>query len=307
MQKIETKIKAILDNDKNNSSCAKHIIDLLKVQPEVQELNFWPYQDGIPIGARGAQVMAEVLKENQTVRKLTLTKNDISDKEVKMLSEALRVNQTLHYLELGGNLITCNGAKVLSEALKVNQTLSELYLRRNKIGDQGVEALSEALKLNRGLSVLDLTDCSFDTIGAKALSDALRITPSLKHLYLTENLSKCDKYSHEGYQALVEGIRSNSSLSIYRGPGEVNRSYWGFFTPNEKKRIDFILRLLMSLSGMTRNQDPIPFDVTALILNHLPWRMKQEEKEKELFCENIIERYKTLREQQQKKFQKISD
>ncbi|CAF1357085.1 unnamed protein product, partial [Didymodactylos carnosus] len=62
------------------------------------------------------------------------------------LAKALKVNNTLTRLVLRNNQISDRGAEALAEALKVNNTLTRLVLGSNRIFDRGGEALAEALK-----------------------------------------------------------------------------------------------------------------------------------------------------------------
>ncbi|CAF1450791.1 unnamed protein product, partial [Didymodactylos carnosus] len=85
-------------------------------------------------------------KVNNTLTKLDLGVNRISEKGGEALAEALKVNNTLTQLDLGYNEITDRGGEALAEALKVNNTLTKLDLGVNRISEKGGEALAEALK-----------------------------------------------------------------------------------------------------------------------------------------------------------------
>ena len=105
--------------------------------------------DGIIIG--------ELLKTNNTIKKLTLSHNYIAD--VESIGEGLKSNNTLTTLKLHNNNIT--NVQSIGEGLKTNKTLKYLTLRNNNITD--VQSIIEALKTNNTLKILHLFNNPFSS------------------------------------------------------------------------------------------------------------------------------------------------
>lgn len=131
------------------------------------------------IGDEGARALAETLKTNSALTKLSIPSNSIGDVGAKALAEALKSNSALTTLDLEGNLIGDEGAMALAEVLKSNGVLTALDLEGNLIGDEGAMALAAALKSNgvrsNGVAALDLEGNSYGHESARAL-DAARAT-----------------------------------------------------------------------------------------------------------------------------------
>jgi Ran GTPase-activating protein (RanGAP) involved in mRNA processing and transport len=122
------------------------------------------------ITQRGASILADGLRKNNTLISLKLNGNQMSDKGVFAIAKALETaNKTLETLDLGSNDITDQGAIYLAEMLKTNTALTNLDLSINRIGERGVRHLVGALDGdNKGLKRLSLrtnksiTDSSVD-------------------------------------------------------------------------------------------------------------------------------------------------
>ena len=132
----------------------------------------------------GCIEIAKLLPGNQhnqfgELRRLSLTKNQITDEAVQHLSTALtHTNCKLNTLYLGRNNITDEGVKHLSTALThTNCKLNSLNLGVNNITDKGVKYLFKALThTNCKLNSLDLADNNITDKGVKYLFTALTHT-----------------------------------------------------------------------------------------------------------------------------------
>ena len=132
----------------------------------------------------GCNEIAKLLPGNEhnqfgELRRLSLTKNQITDEAVKHLSTALTHTKCkLNTLYLSRNNITDEGVKHLSKALThTNCKLSSLNLGVNNITDKGVKYLFKALThTNCKLNSLDLADNNITDKGVKYLFTALTHT-----------------------------------------------------------------------------------------------------------------------------------
>lgn len=111
------------------------------------------------ITSKGASIIALGLQNNQTLQKLWLDSNNISDIGVHSLSKILSENNSsLKMLGLNSNNITDEGAKHLAEMLQRNQILTLLRLTHNSLTDRGVQYLINALEHhNNILESIDLS------------------------------------------------------------------------------------------------------------------------------------------------------
>ena len=90
------------------------------------------------IGAVGARALAESLSgHNDSLKVLVLWDNDIGDDGAQALAQMLKKNTTLEKLSLGKCGVGDRGARALSEALKENFALKSLYLYSNPFPTMG--------------------------------------------------------------------------------------------------------------------------------------------------------------------------
>ena len=143
-----------LTDNKVGDEGVKAVADTLLTYQCLEELDL----GGNEIFDEGAISIAAVLriKENNTLKALSLYRNEIGDKGVKALADALLTNHCLEDLNLDDNIVSDEGAIAIAAALRVNSTLKELYLDVNRISDKGAISIAFSLKLNRSLKYLNL-------------------------------------------------------------------------------------------------------------------------------------------------------
>ena len=123
--------------------------------------------------------LAEAMRVNTTLTKLSLSRSNIGDAGATSLAEAMKVNATLTQLDLWNDNIGAAGAASLAEAMKVNTTLTQLDLEQNDIGDAGAASLAEAMKVNTTLTQLDLKKNDIGDAGAASLAEAMKVNTTL--------------------------------------------------------------------------------------------------------------------------------
>lgn len=123
------------------------------------------------LGDEGALIIAEVLRVNKRLTRLSLASNHIGPVGVKAVADALS-QSPLELLDLGfarsttavgavGNRMTNEGAFILAKALCTNTTLKSLHVLHNSIGRPGIQALTDSLKQNKTLTALNVTQYGF--------------------------------------------------------------------------------------------------------------------------------------------------
>jgi hypothetical protein len=120
---------------------------------------------------------------NSSLKRLTLSSNNLRDADLCALAQVLRSNSSeVTHLDLSGNgIFSWPGMADLSAALAVNTSLTTLDLSLNKLGVDTIDKLAEALCHNKTLRTLQLQgNDAFRTIaGAKALLAAVWESPGL--------------------------------------------------------------------------------------------------------------------------------
>ncbi|XP_053315890.1 leucine-rich repeat-containing protein 34 [Spea bombifrons] len=158
--------------------------------------------------------IAKMLKVNNTLRELHLSKHEMTDFGVQRLCEALHENSTLKYLDLSCNKITRDGVACLAELLKTNTTLEILDLTSNRMEDDGAIYLGEALRLhNRHLKALSIVSNNITGKGIKALAASIKANESLQYIYVWGN--KLDEEACVAFSDLLyTGRLSPSSTDV---------------------------------------------------------------------------------------------
>ena len=132
----------------------------------------------------------------------------ISSRGAEILAEILKKNDTLIIFNIGYNNIGDNGAFALAKALTNNSKLITLELIQNNIGDKGVIALAETLKTNDSLKKINLSCNNIDVKGATELANALT-NSKLTNLLLYDNLFDKRPFGEKNIKDLIRKNRQN--------------------------------------------------------------------------------------------------
>jgi len=125
-----------------------------------------------------------MLKNTTTLKQLNLWSCGITVQEAAAISEKTKTN-TLEKLNVGANNLSDDGVKLISEVLSSKTcNLQSLHINDNKIGPLGIGAIAQALLLNKSLLVLNMTNNEVGQEGAVALADAIMINETLEELLL---------------------------------------------------------------------------------------------------------------------------
>ncbi|XP_053150443.1 leucine-rich repeat-containing protein 45 [Hemicordylus capensis] len=130
---------------------------------------------GNNLRAVGAEALGKLLRQNKSIRSLTLEWNNLGvwEESFALFCAGLGANSSLQRLDLRNNQINHQGAGELSMALKNNSTLQELDLRWNNIGLLGGRALLNCLHSNRALRQLELAGNNVPSDILKAVDQAM--------------------------------------------------------------------------------------------------------------------------------------
>jgi Ran GTPase-activating protein (RanGAP) involved in mRNA processing and transport len=157
--------------------------------------------------AEGITAIADALRVNGGLTKVSLAKNQLGEEGTKAICEALEQNKTLKELDISGemfgksNIGGTAGMKHVAKMLCVNGGLTSLNLSENQLCGlnafgkgtytaEGITAIADALRVNGALTSLDLSNnqlCGLDRFGLgtftaegiTAIADALRVNGAL--------------------------------------------------------------------------------------------------------------------------------
>ncbi|XP_071998950.1 leucine-rich repeat-containing protein 34 isoform X1 [Engystomops pustulosus] len=159
--------------------------------------------------------IAQMLKVNNTLQEIHLSKHEMTDSGVERLCEALQENKTLRYLDLSCNKITRDGVKCLAELLKNNTTLEILDLTSNRMEDEGAMYLAEAIhSYNSSLKALAIVSNNITGQGLKALAAATKQNKGLEYIYIWGNV--LDEDACMAFSDLLYSGRLNASTTDVR-------------------------------------------------------------------------------------------
>lgn len=174
------------------------------------------YLTGNRISYQSLSILTHALYNNQTLKELDLSDNQICDRGVEILTDLLLGDRcAVEKIHLGSNGITDRGADYLSNMLKKNRSLTHLMLNRNYIGNAGVHLLSSVLTAeNRWLEVLSLSFNHLVTDQCvESLIAMLKQNSTLKGLDL-----KCCNISEGSNQRLRRVIETKEHFELYTNP-----------------------------------------------------------------------------------------
>lgn len=154
---------------------------------------------------------ANVLASSNHLMLLRLSYSSLGDAAVRALAESLKVNKGLKKLSLMSVGITAKGAQALADMLIQNSTLLELYLSDDPIGDEGGIALAHALRRNKSLRILLVDFAHIGNSCGRHLAESLRHNKALTQLYLEGN-----EFSDDTKNLLVESAKANAVMDVLR-------------------------------------------------------------------------------------------
>lgn len=104
-----------------------------------------------------AIIIAQILKKNDsTVKRLDLARNQITDDGAKALAQMLATNSTLEYLNLESNMISEKGGAAFGRTVQENSSLQYLNLMYNSIPSTRQQDLRDIWQATSGRGQLGL-------------------------------------------------------------------------------------------------------------------------------------------------------
>ncbi|NXD93433.1 LRC45 protein, partial [Chaetorhynchus papuensis] len=141
------------------------------------------------LSEEGVRLLLHGLCSNTTVKSLDLKGNNLRTMGAEALGKLLRQNKSIRSLTLEWNSLGMweEGFSFFCQGLRANNFLQRLDLRNNQINHQGAEELAMALTQNTSLQELDLRWNNIGLLGGRALLNCLHSNKTLKRLELAGN------------------------------------------------------------------------------------------------------------------------
>lgn len=238
-------------------------------------------------------MIMEVLRNNQSIRKLDLSRCDFGDEGMKGIAKVLQSNHAarLRTLSICDNgYIGLEGFKALAIAFAQNSSLHDLNLSHCNLGDVGFIALMIGLSQNSFLRAINLEDCHIGDEGGKAVAKVLKCnTSSLFDLYLMGN-----DFGRESFIEIAEALHLNThlkKLSLHHSLPSTMGIFWVAF--NDALRHNFSLQeFCLYFDGEASNDYKISID-QSLAVNRKLGPVKAEIIKTDVFPRRIFPRLKT--------------
>uniref|UniRef100_A0A8C3MS34 Leucine rich repeat containing 45 n=1 Tax=Geospiza parvula TaxID=87175 RepID=A0A8C3MS34_GEOPR len=208
----------------------------------------------------GAEALGKLLRQNKSIRSLTLEWNSLGmwEEGFSFFCQGLRANNFLQRLDLRNNQINHQGAGELAIALTQNNSLQELDLRWNNIGLLGGRALLNCLHSNKTLKRLELAGNNVPGDILKAVEQALNHNQD-REAILSEAQNQVN-------------ILSKEVLSL---KDEKNKQFMDFVDTVDKQKEERARSEKMSVARVSQLQEAL--DEQYSIMNSLKTKLQMTE------------------------------
>jgi Ran GTPase-activating protein (RanGAP) involved in mRNA processing and transport len=159
---------------------------------------------------------------------IDLSCNNICDKGAEWIADVIKQNNTLEEIFLSRNNVGDEGAKWIADAIKENSMLRAISLCGNNIGDEGVKWIAKGLEMNRRLCFIDMAEnyaigekkfylefmryVGLACNGFECIAQALEKNKSLETLILNEKWVSHNKSRYDSIQQMLENNKNERIL-----------------------------------------------------------------------------------------------
>lgn len=166
---------------------------------------------GNALGRNAISAIGEMLVINQTLEKVNISKNDLTDHDVEVMLNCLHRKNGLKDLDLSNNILCDQSATRLSNVLEKNFVLEKLSVASNQLEATGLKAMQPGLRKNKTLLTLNISWNYLHDAGAEILGEIIAENRSLTEISACGNL-----FSALAANWLAKGVASNSKLKFLR-------------------------------------------------------------------------------------------
>jgi hypothetical protein len=197
-------------NLKDNRLSEKGLTSILG-KLEINKIKYLCLSDN-HISLKVVQQISEILLDPKcNIRHLILESTKITDQAGVFIYEALALNNSVTRLSLARNSLTEASCKTLGSMLSLNHVLKKLDLHWNQLKASGILEIFEGLQKNCKLKELDLSwnlmSRGLDEVSTRRIAEILTGLGKLKHLDLSSNYLGANSCA-----VFAEGLRDNHVL-----------------------------------------------------------------------------------------------
>lgn len=204
----------LFSKDWLGDSHAKYLAKLLAINVS---LTFVGFRECRNLGDSGIVALAEALRQNKSITKLTLESTGCGDRGAKALARALLDSESMSRLDLNYCKISDVGATALAEALALNPPgLKYLSMDHCKqITDKSVGAFVAALEVNTVVTEIGLKGTSISGSGKAQIAAMLKPTVAI-HRRCRSDISATRSF-----------LKQTKVPDKFLRPGSIPRCYTG--------------------------------------------------------------------------------
>eukprot|EP01060_Flectonema_neradi_P041577 TRINITY_DN9911_c0_g1_i2.p1 TRINITY_DN9911_c0_g1~~TRINITY_DN9911_c0_g1_i2.p1 ORF type:complete len:388 (+),score=57.41 TRINITY_DN9911_c0_g1_i2:64-1227(+) len=178
----------------NFSSCGLGVCSIVGIaqalidHPSVTSLNISsPNLSSYQERTSAVQHLSEMLRKNNALVELNMTRMHLCDDQVAMMLPALVYNDTLRSVLMPGNKLSQDGGVEVSKLLARRHDISVVDISSNVIESAGAAAIASTLRANQGIGCLNLSFCGIGESGLISLIEALTSNHGITTLLLWGN------------------------------------------------------------------------------------------------------------------------
>ena len=224
--------------------------------------NFIDHTNELVIGdydlhAVDAITILKALQDMLTLRKLFISRNNITEKAADEIAAAISCNTQLQELDISDNHLQSTGAITISKDLQGISTLTKLFISKNNITENAASDIAALISCNTQLQELDISDNHLQSKGATTISKALQGISSLTKLYINKN-----NITEKAADDIAAAIFCNTQLQELDISDNHLQSTGAITISKASQGISTLTKLFISKNNITENAAS---DIAALI------------------------------------------
>ena len=207
LQKISSLRKLYINHNNITYKAADNIAAAISCNKNLQEFDI----SGTNLVTAGVIKIMKALKGLNTLRKLYISYNNITDEVADYITAVISCNTDIKVLDISRNNLLTAGVIKIMKALKCLNTLRKLYISNSSITDEVADYITAVLSCNTDIKVLDISGNNLQANGA------IKIGNFLQNIYTPETLFiiNTDNPVHVDTSAVISDNASLQELYIY--------------------------------------------------------------------------------------------
>ena len=131
--------------------------------------------------------IAKSLQHICTLKKMCISKNNITDKAANDITDVIKCNPHLQEFDISVNSLQTRGVTRIAKSLQNISMLTKLHINNNNITDEAAYVIADIILCNSNLEEFYTGSNNLQTVGAMKIIKALQKISSLKTLYMGNN------------------------------------------------------------------------------------------------------------------------